>query len=167
MDFQNLCNKHPTIVGDSVPCSTDGKANFSDQCAIRLGVALASIGVDTTSLVPKARHCWYHDSGLGHVLAAEELAQGLSRMPISGVSRLQKIDPKQFARKLSGKKGIIFFKDFWSRDGENFRNRSGDHIDLWNGSRLTDWKTWFMISGLFNAGGNYSKSKEIWFWEVK
>ncbi|ENL1190455.1 hypothetical protein AB4S96_004555, partial [Vibrio vulnificus] len=104
MDFQNLWNKHPTIVGDSVPCSTDGKANFSDQCAIRLGVALASIGVDTTSLVPKARHCWYHDSGLGHVLAAEELAQGLSRMPISGVSRLQKIDPKQFARKLSGKK---------------------------------------------------------------
>ncbi len=29
MDFQNLWNKHPTIVDDSVPCSTDGKANFS------------------------------------------------------------------------------------------------------------------------------------------
>ena len=112
MDFQNLWNKHPTIVGDSVPCSTDGKANFSDQCAIRLGVALASIGVDTTSLVPKARHCWYHDSGLGHVLAAEELAQGLSRMPISGVSRLRKQILSSSLENFQVKKALYSLKTF-------------------------------------------------------
>jgi len=35
---------------------------------------------------------------------------------------------------LRGKRGIIFFKDYWQRTingkKEFFRNRSGDHIDL-------------------------------------
>ncbi|MGR5150039.1 type VI secretion system amidase effector protein Tae4 [Photobacterium alginatilyticum] len=165
--FKNLWEEHPTITGDKTPCSTDGKPNFSDQCAIRLGAALAASGVDTRKLVSKARHCWFHDISEGHVLAAEELARGLARQPLKGVGKVQKIDPNNFARALSGKTGIIFFKDFWARDNELFRNRTGDHIDLWNGSRLSDWRTWFMISSVFNAGSNYAKSKEIWFWSVK
>lgn len=164
--FTKLWESYPTIQGDKAPCKTNGKKNFEDQCAIRLGVALASSGVKTTNLVPKGRHCWHHESSQGHVLAAEELANGLARFPIGGIQKKIKIDPATFQKDISGKKGIIFFKDFWTRNGENFRNRSGDHIDLWNGSRLTDWRTWFLISSTFNTGGNYSKSKEIWFWRV-
>lgn len=33
--------------------------------------------------------------------------------------------------------------------------------------QLTDWRTWFVISSTFNLGGNFSKSKEIWFWEIQ
>lgn len=164
--FQELWKAYPTVQGDKSPCKTDGKKNFEDQCAIRLGTALSRNGVDTTNLVPKGRHCWHHESSQGHVLAAEELANGLVRFPIAGVHKCLKIDPNTFQKDISGKNGIIFFKDFWARSGESFRNRSGDHIDLWNGSRLTDWRTWFLISATFNLGGNYSKSKEVWFWRV-
>jgi len=164
--FQQLWDSYPTIQGDKTPCKTNGKTNFDDQCAIRLGAALAKNGVKTTNLVTKGRHCWQHDISEGHVLAAEELANGLARFHIGGIQKKIEINPSSFQKDLVGKKGIIFFKDFWARNGESVRNRSGDHIDLWNGSRLTDWRTWFLISATFNTGGTYSRSKEIWFWRV-
>jgi hypothetical protein len=83
---------------------------------------------------------------------------------------MEEINPSDYQRDLNHIQGIIFFKDFWQRtvngNKETFRNRSGDHIDLWNGSRLTDWRTWFAISSVLNTGGVYGKSKEIWFWRV-
>ena len=164
--FQKLWDAYPTIQGDTAPCKTDDKKNFEDQCAIRLGVALARNGVQTTNLVPTGRHCWQHETNEGHVLAAEELANGLLKFPIAGVQRKIDINPTTFQKEIVDKKGIVFFKDFWTRNGESFRNRSGDHIDLWNGNRLTDWRTWFLISSTFNTGGNYNKSKQIWFWSV-
>ena len=164
--FKGLWDRYPTIQGEKAPCKTDGKINFEDQCAIRLGACLAANGINTTNLVNSKRHCWHHDSSEGHVLAAEELANGLARYPIPGVQKLVRVNPRDYQKDLFGKKGIIFFKDFWLRNGESFRNRSGDHIDLWNSTRLTDWRTWFMISSTFNVGGSYGKSKEIWFWRV-
>ena len=47
---------------------------------------------------------------------------------------------------------------------------TGDHIDLWNGSRLTDWKTWIRIQfGLVipEVWSDLEKSKKILFWEIK
>ncbi|PCK06167.1 MAG: hypothetical protein COA42_17580, partial [Alteromonadaceae bacterium] len=58
---------------------------------------------------------------------------------------------------ISGKKGIIFFKDYYGS------NQQGDHIDLWNGSRLTKFKTWIEFS--FRDGRHYSKAT-VWFWPV-
>lgn len=127
---------------------------------------MAACGVDTTSLVPKGRHCWHHKVSLGHVLAAEELAQGLAKIKISGLAATKKLNPASFQHLLAGKTGIIFLKDFWARTGEHFTQRSGDHIDLWKKDRLSDWRTWFMISRVLNTSGNYSNSKEVWFWEV-
>ena len=169
--FNQLWKNHPTIQKETYPCkSTSGKKNFNDQCAIRMGACLAKSGVNTTKIVSKNRHCWQHDVSYGHILAAEELANGLKRCIIPGIQKMDKFDSSQFQRELNHKQGIIFFKDFWQRTingkKEIFRNRSGDHIDLWNGSRLTDWRTWFAISNVFNTGGAYGKSKEIWFWRV-
>lgn len=165
--FEKLWNSYPTINGEKAPCQTNGVKNFSDQCAIRLGVALASCGVVTSKLVPTKRHCWQHQANEGHILAAEELANGLMKANIPGIGALLKINPDTFQNDLSGKKGIIFFKDFWARKGEEFDQRSGDHIDLWNLNRMSDWRTWFFISSTFNTGGSYSKSKAVWFWEIK
>jgi hypothetical protein len=166
IDFNRLWESYPTIQGEKFPCKTNEENNFDDQCAIRLGAALAKNGVKTTTLVQKSRHCWQHGTAEGHVLAAEELAKGLARVPIDGIQKKRDIDPSTFQKDITGKKGILFFKDFWARNNETFRNRSGDHIDLWNGSRLTDWRTWLLISSTLNTGGSYSKSKEIWFWRV-
>ena len=53
--FQQLWENHPVIAGNKNPCCTNGKPNFSDQCAIRVGTALAACGVDTGRL-PGVRH---------------------------------------------------------------------------------------------------------------
>ena len=37
--FDTLWKNHPQILGDAAPCRTNGAKNFSDQCAINLGVA--------------------------------------------------------------------------------------------------------------------------------
>jgi hypothetical protein len=172
LTFNKLWENYPTILGEKTLCKTDGKINFDDQCAIRLGSTLSSNGVDTLKIVSKGRHCWQHGASDGHILAAEELATGLNRLSIDGIGKLVKLSPSEFQREISNKQGIIFFKDFWQRTNtktgkkESYRNRSGDHIDLWNGSRLTDWKTWFLISSTLNTNGAYGKSKEIWFWRI-
>jgi hypothetical protein len=106
-------------------------------------------------------------------LAAEELAYGLSMMPIAGVRKAIKVNPSDFKSALNGKTGIVYFKDYWQRtvngNKESFRNRSGDHIDLWNGFRLAHPRSivqMYLRIGSFGLGSDYSQAKEIWFWEV-
>ena len=175
--FKQLWENHATIDGTDAPCTTNGKKNFPDQCAIRVGYALAKCGVDT-SKIPGAVHCWHHEKSAGHIIRAEELAVGLNKYPILGIGKKIEVSPKEFSQKLDGKTGIIFFKDYWQRTfngkKEKFRNRSGDHIDLWNENRLTDTFSWARINlrigdfGLHSLGlySDLEDSKSIWFWNV-
>lgn len=168
LTFNTLWKNHPEIFSDAAPCRTNGAKNFSDQCAINLGVALRRSGVDLSRL-SSVRYCWQHPKSEGHILAAEEMANALSRIITPGLRSMKKIKPENFEDELTGQQGIIFFKDFWRRGNESFGNRSGDHIDLWNGRRLTDWLSYpriqlgFSIEGTFS---DYHESREIWFWKV-
>ncbi|UEH07563.1 type VI secretion system amidase effector protein Tae4 [Pseudomonas sp. HN8-3] len=115
------------------------------------------------------RYCWQHAKSEGHVLAAEEMAKALSDANIPGLQRPKKIKPEDFEEVLAGQQGIIFFKDFWRRGNETSGNRSGDHIDLWNGRRLTNWLSYPRIQlGLSIEGtfSDYHESREIWFRKV-
>jgi hypothetical protein len=178
--FENLWNNHPSIKGNSNPCNQNGKKNFTNQCAIRVGVSLEMCGFDTKKL-PGATHCWHGHKNEGHVIRAEEMANGLSRIRVPGLKQLIKVDPKNLTTELSGKKGIIFFKDYWRRTNkttkftESFRNRSGDHIDIWNGRRTTDPTSWarlnlriggFGLHTLSSEFSDFEDSREIWFWET-
>jgi len=177
--FNKLWENHPTITGNDNPCSTNGKSNFPNQCAIRLGVTLARCGV-VTSRIPGAIHCWHgHDKSQGHIIRAEELANGLNKYQIPGLQKVIKVSPDDFSNELSGKKGIIFFKDYWQRTingkKENHRNRSGDHIDLWNGHRITSLSSWarihlrignFGLHSISDHWSDFEDSKSIWFWRV-
>lgn len=181
--FNQLWSNHPTIAGNDHPCATRGKGNFPNQCSIRLGVALAVSGVKTER-IPGAVHCWYHDRSEGHIIRAEQLANGLNKYPIPGIWKVIKVPSESFPEKLSGKTGIMFFKDYWRREFTDkngkkkiqaFRNRSGDHIDLWNGSRLTELSSWFRIHlrigsyglhSLSDEWSDYEDAKGIWFWRV-
>lgn len=79
-----------------------------------------------------------------------------------------KVNPARFQDELKDKTGVIFFKDYWQRGNETFENRSGDHIDLWNQTRLTGRPMWLReINEFFGAQSDLNKAKEIWFWEVK
>lgn len=172
--FHKLWENHPTVKGDDDPCTTDGKKNFQNQCAIRVGTALARCGYDTRR-IPGVRHCWHHEKTQGHILAAEELAEGLMRAAIPGVSPVARYSAETFADEMDGKTGIVFFKDYWQRRGESGRNRSGDHVDLWNGSRLTDWFSWVRINARIGGFGVHSipgapsdlaEAGAVWFWRV-
>ena len=77
---------------------------------------------------------------------------------------------------LNEKTGIIFFKDYWRRNGETGESRTGDHIDLWDGRGVDKLRSQGRISNfLTNTLGIYwdgwysdkNKSKEVWFWEIK
>jgi hypothetical protein len=176
--FEQLWNNHPTIVGDPAPCGKAGKPNYHDQCAIRMGVCLTKSGFDLTRIKAPSRltFCAYHDKKEGHTLRAEQLARGLihfADLHQAGVAAKEDIEPKGFRDAIKGRTGLIFFADYWERAGETFKTRSGDHIDLWDGDRLTSWTSYLRI--LFNISGHlgpldwssFEDSRLIWFWEVK
>ena len=159
MQFQDLWKHHPTVksLWDDAPCTTNGKRNFEDQCAIRMSTAFDGAGVDTSSfdrMFPK-RRCWF-GHGKGHILAAEEMAKWIDASGKFGQS--EKFDGKKGFSHINGRTGIIFFKDYYGT------NNQGDHIDLWNGSRLTNPRSLFVFN-MFSEGGDYRKAK-VWFWVV-
>lgn len=168
--FETLWSNYP----GGAPC--DGKNDrgdlaFSDQCAIRVGVALKNSGA-TFNSYPKNGKCWFgHDN---HILRAEELAAWLKSAPrFCGWQKPEEVAGQTWQEKINGRTGIIFFKDYWQREGE--RGASGDHIDLWNGSRLTASSargvlTTFARFALgIQSGPGFSdlgKAKQILFWHL-
>ena len=164
--FDDLWEAHATVSGVDYPCVVNNELAFSNQCAIRVGNALVKCGSDTSKLIG-AEHCWHHAKSEGHILRAQQLADALKRNRPSEFSAGKSIPIKDFKKHISGQKGIIFFKDYWLRNSDPINNPTGDHIDLWNGSRLTDWSSWIRVTtGLSIEGGwaDFEKSKEIIFW---
>lgn len=138
---------------------------FSNYCAIMMSECFIRSGVNISMF--QGNRCWSH-SGKRHVLLAEDLANGLKNHAPPGFGKMEKIIPNDFQSKLDGKKGVIFFKDYWQRSGENMGRRSGDHIDLWNESRITNSSMLYRsVIEFFGLVSDLNKSKEIWFWEVR
>jgi hypothetical protein len=138
---------------DDSPCKQNGKKAFENQCAIRLGESLRKSGVNFNTF--KGAKCW-HGHKPAHILRAEELATWLksSFSPFKNVIEFEGINGFS---SIAGKKGIIFFKDYYGPA------QQGDHIDLWNGSRLTRYSSWFQFA--FSDGRHYSDAT-VWFWAV-
>lgn len=109
-----------------------GELLFSNQCAIRVSHALKKCGV-TFKSYPKKRKCWVHPDE-DHCLAAKELADWLELQPFVGCKKAEVISGENWRDKVAGRTGIICFEDYYTPSGGS----GGDHIDLWNGSRMTD-----------------------------
>lgn len=117
------------------PCDAkDAKGNalFSNQCAIRVSHALKKVGV-TFKSYPAKRKCWVHPAE-DHCLAAAELANWLEKQPFLGCGKAEIITGESWRDRVAGRSGIICFEDYYTPSGGS----GGDHIDLWNGSRMTD-----------------------------
>ncbi len=69
--------------------------------------------------------------------------------------------------------------DCWQRTingkKESHRNRSGDHIDLWDDHRITFLSSWARIHLRIGSGdlhsvsgqwSDFADSRSIWFWKV-
>jgi hypothetical protein len=127
------------------------------ECFIRSGIDLSLIA---------GKRCWSH-SGTKHILLAEELAKGLKKTPPKSFGVATKISSTSFKSDLDRKTGMIFFKGYYRRDSEIFENRSGDHIDLWNKTKITDGSMLYRsLIEFFGLVSELGKSKEIWFWVV-
>lgn len=150
--FDKLWKNHPT---GEFPCSTNEIKHFQDQCAIRMGVCLEKAGISTKNW--PVRRCWQHKGTESHVLAAEELANALTRVVVPGAKRVEKYSGTEGFEKIKSRTGIIFFKNFYGP------GMQGDHIDLWNGWRLSSFAS--VVSIYSTLGSRYDKGA-IWFWET-
>lgn len=162
--FETLWKNHPTIKGEPPLLST---GTYQNQCAINMHACLERSGANLKTF--QGVRSWEKDKPK-YALRAQELANWLSGpfvrtfLPLS----VEKYSGKDALDKINGKRGVVFFQNYWGSGNQ------GDHIDLWNGSRLTDWRTWARIHmrigdfGLHNlgAGSDFKKSTSIWFWAV-
>ncbi len=147
---------------------------FENQCAIKVSVALHGSGIEMKSF----KGASVKIKGRSAAVRAQELSNWLKMMPFCGLpSSPEAVTGKDWENKIGGRTGIIFFQNYWTRDGETATNRSGDHIDLWNGSRLTasglmGVLTTFArftigINSISNLYSDLGNSTQILFWEVK
>ena len=134
--------------------------------AINLSVALIRSGVDMRTF--PGQWSWQKDKPK-YAIRAQELANWLATPASHLHSNVEKLSANEVfdhtagKRGIQGRTGIVFFQHYWG-PGAN-----GDHIDLWNGSRLTDLLSWVRIHariGSFGIGTDYRKAKSVWFFPI-
>jgi hypothetical protein len=148
--FRDLWDHHPSNATppENAPCSDDrGHANFANQCAIRLSVAMIGAGVSLASY--RGVFCWF-GHGRTHALRVEELGKWLhAQSSVFGV-RERVRGANATSAHFSGRTGIIMCRDFWGR------GTRGDHIDLWDGSAMAG-----------GAADYIDRSDDVWFWKIR
>ena len=136
--FKTLWDNFPDADAVKARCfnkQNSGGSPFDDYCAILLSECFIKSGISLNE-APPGKRCWSH-TGAKHILLAEHLAGWLADKPPRGFGKKQNVQPGNFQTSLSGRTGVIFFKDFWQRAGQRIESRSGDHIDLWSKNRIT------------------------------
>lgn len=148
--FELLWNAHP---GRAYVCDS---ALFPNQCAMRIGVALRSIGAQLTGL----KTCVGYDRRRfgshrpGHTRSAQEVANHFYRVKEGkGLGakdfRIYTGNMNDNMDTLKGKKGMVFIMNGWGHT---------DHIDVWKGNGTT---------GEIKGGDSsyFDKGQQIWLWE--
>lgn len=181
--FQELWNAYPS----EPPYKVKGKVpkGYENQCAIRMSTTFHATGSRMASFSQNTVKPQAGRSTLGRILLngkatatrADELARWLESRPICGIGRPENITEKNWQEKIKGRRGVIFFGEYWSHDSDAAGQSTGGHIDLWNQDTLTrvGWTSFFRFTlGIDSlpsiALGGYSdlgKSKKILFFEVK
>lgn len=164
----------------------DPNGQYKNQCAIRMSATLHRVGVEMKSFSQKVVKPTPGKATLGRILLdgkpaatrADEMAAWLKLQPFCGLPKKpEDITGRDWESKVKGRTGIIFFGGYWRQDGDSGNNLSGGHIDLWNGSRLTNngalgaAETFLRFTvGVNSLPGLYSdlrNSKAILFFEVR
>src|SRR5471032_504039 len=130
--FADLWQSYPGKLPYLDPKTGKPPLGYENQCAIKVSWAIHGVGVQMKSFKDAAVSV----EGKKLAVRAEELATWLKRIPLCGLPAVPlNITGKDWRTKIDGKTGIVFFKDYWRRDGQ--KHPTGDHIDLWNKSKLT------------------------------
>lgn len=157
----------------------DPTGAYKNQCAIRMSATLHRVGIEMKSFSEKVIKPPPGKETIGRILLkgratatrADEMATWLNLQPFCGLpKRPEDVTGKDWEMKVKGRTGIIFFGEYWSRDGESLDRASGGHIDLWNKDTLTPSSTSFFRFRLgFNSlwYSDLRNSKKILFWEIR
>jgi hypothetical protein len=152
----------------------DAKGNvpkgYENQCAIKVSVALHGVGVELKGFTGAQVTI----KGKRAAIRAQEMPGWLSKAIIPGIANPPRdITGSDWQDKARNLTGIVYFENYWLREGE--KTPSGDHIDLWNGSRLTMSGWAGVAQGVLrfslgvDAGPGYSdlgKSTRILLWSI-
>jgi hypothetical protein len=135
------------VTGAPFKPAPDDKADYSNQCALRMSATFHKAGIKMLSFSQTTVKPMPGAQALGRVIMdgfpaavrAYELGEWLKLQPFCGLpKRPENITGKDWESKVKGRTGIIMFHAYWARAKESNVNASGGHIDLWNGSRLTN-----------------------------
>lgn len=173
LEFQLLNNYYPR---SAVKHLDSKKVDvFDDHCAIHISEALYKCGVLMHSF--KGVRCWHCPTpdikGRGiHIIRAQELSDYLNTKPFSNCPKPLSFEGVNYEEGIKGKTGIVFFKDYWQRNGE--KGRTGDHIDLWNKNELVSLgviatlvrQQFPSISERFFSMSDLRQAKQVLFWEI-
>lgn len=123
--FTKLWANHPNVKGENPLLD---KRVYQNQCAINLYAALERSGVNFKAF--RGQLSWQKDKPK-YAIRAQELANWLAS-PFGksggvGMPEVQKFSGKEVFEKIRGKRGIIFFQNYYGPGNQ------GDHIDLWDG----------------------------------
>jgi hypothetical protein len=170
--FSELWSNYP---GDSTihKDPKTGEDTFDNHCAINVSDSLAKSGVSTASF--KGTKCWNCPRKNGtHIVRAQDLADWLKKRPFPGCGKTLSSVGSKFKSDFAGKKGIIFFRDYWQRSNEKgTQDRTGDHVDLWDDGTLAGSGavgSFFRVTIGFHWDGWLSDlelAKEVLLWEIK
>ncbi|WP_354354099.1 T6SS effector amidase Tae4 family protein [Variovorax boronicumulans] len=125
-----------------------------------MGTAFIRSSVDLSSF--RGVYSWQKDSPK-YPIRAQELANWLDSGTSGLMSRTEKYSGKEGFEKIAGRTGIVFIQNYW---GEG---RQGDHIDLWNGRRMTELMSYFRVQWHLSWEGTLTDmrvAQAIWFWQV-
>ena len=172
--FKELWDNYPNNPTEHIDPKT-GKDVFGDHCAINISDSLHKSGVLLKAF--QGTRCWHcttpKSNGKNiHAIRAQELADYLNKTPFAGCPVADILSAQEFEKKVQGKTGIIFFKDYWQRNGQT--GRTGDHIDLWNKNKLANnglvatWlrTTFSEFSESYLNMSDLKKSKSVSFWQI-
>lgn len=177
-EFANLWASYPSAYPYVDPKTGKPPPGYENQCAIKVSVAIHGVGVEMKSFRGAAERV----GGLPAALLASQLAAWLKQQPFCGLPKApENVTGADWQDKIRSRTGIVYFADYWTRNAkEKASGRpTGDHIDLWNGSRLTATGRSFFSTmgrrlglGSFGAGTSWGysdlgRSSEILFWEIK
>lgn len=161
--FATVWSNHPNVKGGGALLD---KTVYENQCAINLSAALLRSGMSMNSFTGT----WsWEKNKLKYAIRAQELANWLASPGAQLPSKTEKFTGKEAFGEVEGKKGIkgrhgiAFFQNYWGTGAQ------GDHIDLWNGTRLTDMLSWARIYariGSVGLGTDYRQAQSVWFWAM-
>jgi hypothetical protein len=161
--FATLWGNHPHVRREAPLLDP---RTYENQCAINLSASLIRSNIDMKSF--RGQWSWQKDKPR-YAIRAQELAEWLSVASAAIPTHTERLPgPEAFGEEqgkpgIKNRAGIVFFQNYWGPGAQ------GDHIDLWNGTRLTDLASLariYMRFGSFGLGTDYRKAKSVWFFPV-